>query len=833
MTGPTVFGRKIGGADGADFRVEIALGIDNTAGQGLWAPDANEALWDEGLWNGSELYWIDVTSRALQVQFSTGRDRWEQRFRTGSATFVLDNQDGVFNPDGGRIGDVRFRPGRWIRIIGRPGEVVSSNGQFGFGDTLAGTNLAAAGFPTVDLVSGWEATMRFDTGPAGDRRWMLNAWSDVVLDRSLSVHRASPDDFIFPPLPGNNDNRIDTDRLTDADAGGVTISGTFTPGPGLGTANQTLAGNWSGNAPVRTWLLQLNTNSQLRFVFQDPINGQINTVHPSNLSDGVAYPFTVRWIPGSPVTIEVDGVLHTSAEIGDDMQLSAVPVMIGRQNSGGGFYDGTITTLRVTPDAGTPFRLDGRDVRVDGPLTVAWTDPDGNTLTPEGDINLDAGTTQPGEMVAAVETADGRFTARVAVPDNTDIDVTASWSPGSPIEISVVGIGSDSLPTTGILNTAAVPITFGSRADGGTDQGFVGTLIEATLATSGARARLSGADLEVNGSLDGVAWVDAVGTDWLGSGAVLLAGFASAIDYRSLFVGYIDTIEDIYSPGAGGINARMIAYDFLGNLAIDDPPALETPVPAELSSARVERLLTLADWPVELWEDTIDVGVFDVQSSDLAQSRLEEIQITADSEGGAFYVTGEGFFRFRSRDYLESPASSDVQFVIGDPSGEGVQIEDADTDWSTQRVSNDVRMARTGGQEQRATDDASIGLYQRRTFRRFNLENTNDVDVAFLVDRYLAAFRFDHLRIDSLHVIALSQQAAADLMGMNLADRVRVTVRTLPGWSYTMEAWINGFTFVVTADDWKVVMRVDNVDRTDPFDRSGFDSGFDEEGFGV
>lgn len=412
------------GGNGAEFRVDIALGFDNTAGDGVWAPDPGEALWDQGLWNGGELEWVDVTSRAIMVTAQSGRDRWEQRFRTGNAMFVLDNQDGVFNPDGGLIGDVRFRPGRWIRLSGR-------------------------------------------------------------------------------------------------------------------------------------------VNSE-------------------------------PWIP--------------------------------------------------------------------------------------------------------------------------------LWS------------------------------------------------------------------------------------------------------------GYIDTIEDLYSPGAAGINAKMAGYDHMGNMAIDDPPALETPVPAELSSDRINRILDDAGWDESLRD--IETGIYIMQSSELAQSRLEECQIVADSEGGAFYVSKDGIVTFRNRDYLSSTRSAVPQFTIGDPSGAGVQVDDADTDWSTQRVSNDIRFARRGGTEQRVVDDASISLYQRRTHTRFNLENDDDADVLFLANRFLDAFRFDHIRIDSLSTVALDADAARDLLEVELADRVRATIRTLPGWSYTMEAWINRFTYIVTADDWNVTMQIDNVDRSDPFDRSGFDDGYDD-GYGV
>ena len=297
-----------------------------------------------------------------------------------------------------------------------------------------------------------------------------------------------------------------------------------------------------------------------------------------------------------------------------------------------------------------------------------------------------------------------------------------------------------------------------------------------------------------------------------------------------LWTGYISAIEDVYGPAGASIRSRISAQDHLGNLAINNPPALGTPVPAELSSDRVNRVLDLSGWPEQARRS--DVGFFDVQSSALAQSRLEEIQLTAESEGGAFYQAKDGFTVFRNRDYLLSPRSADVQFAIGQVAG-AVQVLSAKSDWSSERVYNSVTFARAGGNAVTRTDVQSIQMYQQRTSGRNNLQNTDDDDVAFLADRFLDSFRFDKLRVEQLTVTALSDEGADDLLGMELADRVQVTVRNLRGWSFTLDAWINRFTWRITEDDWEVDLIVDNVDISDPFNRSGFVEDAFDEGFGI
>lgn len=304
-----------------------------------------------------------------------------------------------------------------------------------------------------------------------------------------------------------------------------------------------------------------------------------------------------------------------------------------------------------------------------------------------------------------------------------------------------------------------------------------------------------------------------------------------------LFTGQIDTMADRYSPVAASIVGRFQGLDFFAPWQIDDPPALESPVGAgESTDDRVNRVLDAAGWPDETFWRDIQTGVHTMQSTTLAQSRLEELQIAAEAEGGAFFVAANGVPTFKARDWLDTdPRSVNVQIEIGAVPDE-VQILAARTDWSLQRVYGDVRMARKGGTEQRVTDPTSLSLYGDRTFQRFDLECETDLQVQAIADRFLNSHRFDRLRLESIDVVPTTAEAAQALLVTEVGDLVEVTVRTLPGagtppleagWSYTLRAWVQRIVHAIDAEDWIVSLTLENQDRSDPFGRRAFSDGFD------
>jgi hypothetical protein len=297
-----------------------------------------------------------------------------------------------------------------------------------------------------------------------------------------------------------------------------------------------------------------------------------------------------------------------------------------------------------------------------------------------------------------------------------------------------------------------------------------------------------------------------------------------------LWTGAIDTMEDIYTKGAAGINSRFGSMDWGARFQIDDPPALETPIPAgQLTSDRVERILDDADWPDQPGWRVIDVGLHTMSESALAQSRWRELQAAATAEGGSLFMSPDGAVVFRNRDWLVDKLDQPPVFSVGEQGGD-IQVISADTDWSQQRVYNDVRMARVGGSEYRVEDPDSQALYGRRTYTRFDLQVDTDTEVVALADRFLAAFRFDRSRLESIDLVPVTPAGVTKLLGAELGDLIRVTVRTEGTglWQYTGDYFINGIQHQVDSEDWTVSLRIDSADFTVPLLPAAFTDAYTE-----
>ena len=100
------------------FRAEISIGT----GEGeAYLYDDPTSLYDTATYSANEFYWTNVSTRLISCTTTRGRDRYGLSFKAGSATFTFADEDGIFNPDatGLNLGDLRIRPGRFIRLVGK------------------------------------------------------------------------------------------------------------------------------------------------------------------------------------------------------------------------------------------------------------------------------------------------------------------------------------------------------------------------------------------------------------------------------------------------------------------------------------------------------------------------------------------------------------------------------------------------------------------------------------------------------------------------------------------------------------------------------------------
>lgn len=121
-----------------------------------------------------------------------------------------------------------------------------------------------------------------------------------------------------------------------------------------------------------------------------------------------------------------------------------------------------------------------------------------------------------------------------------------------------------------------------------------------------------------------------------------------------LFTGRLEASDDSYGPGGAGVKTTVVAYDALADLHNCNPLALTSlgfPMTGiQMSHERVHAALDRMGWPQG--ERLIQAGNHRVQTSELAQTVLEECMRAAEAEGGELFADTRNRIVFKTRDWL-------------------------------------------------------------------------------------------------------------------------------------------------------------------------------------
>ena len=185
----------------------------------------------------------------------------------------------------------------------------------------------------------------------------------------------------------------------------------------------------------------------------------------------------------------------------------------------------------------------------------------------------------------------------------------------------------------------------------------------------------------------------------------------------TVFSGYVDSWEYDYTiDGDATVTVRVIdAFSYLANQTISSISA-----PAELSGARVKRVLASIGWPLS--RRSVDNGYSTLAAENISGvSVLEYLTKVAQSEFGQFYIDRLGTLTFESRNAISTFSDIRVTNVVGDVNSTS---SDVAFDYSFDRMFNTVTLnndsiSATGT----ASDSASITKYGERV-------NTFDVLIA-------------------------------------------------------------------------------------------------------
>lgn len=163
------------------------------------------------------------------------------------------------------------------------------------------------------------------------------------------------------------------------------------------------------------------------------------------------------------------------------------------------------------------------------------------------------------------------------------------------------------------------------------------------------------------------------------------------------------------------------------------------------------------------------------------QSPLEELRKAeaADNVDAILFISANGTITFLDDGHRSVSPWNTVQATFDDD-GTDVPYADVQVDYSETFLFNKVDVTKTGGTTDTSSDATSISRYLTRPLPLTDLPITDDADVTAIGDALLAKYKDPMNRVTSLTCDLKNDTVSAAVLGLELADRVRI-LRTQPG----------------------------------------------------
>jgi hypothetical protein len=292
-----------------------------------------------------------------------------------------------------------------------------------------------------------------------------------------------------------------------------------------------------------------------------------------------------------------------------------------------------------------------------------------------------------------------------------------------------------------------------------------------------------------------------------------------------VYQGYAQAWEETFVPGHVDGFVTVPCLDEMSMLSAFDGVA-QTPAGAgEKSGQRIHRVLDNARYA---GARNVELGKVTLQATTLAANATAELKLTADSEGGAFWVDTDGTVMFAQQYALiENLRSNTIQATFGDGSGGELPCSDIAVAYNGDLVRNIVSYTRVGGTAQLSADDASRQVYRDRRESRTDLVCETDAQALGLAEFFVAQFKDPEQRVTQIKVKPRAKPAALFpvVLGLQVRDLVRVVVRPLGGGTITRDCHISGISHRVTGDDWETTFDLASASVYQTYATSRFDVG--------
>lgn len=185
-----------------------------------------------------------------------------------------------------------------------------------------------------------------------------------------------------------------------------------------------------------------------------------------------------------------------------------------------------------------------------------------------------------------------------------------------------------------------------------------------------------------------------------------------------------------------------------------------------------------------------DLGVSQMLEFSPTDAQLVEyIQTIADTEGGEWYIDGEGYVTFKDRRSRLTKLTPKT--IFGDGAGE-IPFEGSETvfAYDPTYVFNDIVVTRVNGVVSNAQDQNSLTDYFPRSYQRtlYNLSDSEAVDAAYFL---LSRYKDPQVRPEKIILTPARNPAVwATALGVEIGDLVRVNTRPLGGVNISVDCFV-------------------------------------------
>ena len=271
-----------------------------------------------------------------------------------------------------------------------------------------------------------------------------------------------------------------------------------------------------------------------------------------------------------------------------------------------------------------------------------------------------------------------------------------------------------------------------------------------------------------------------------------------------IFYGKADSWDDSYiGVGKDGITT-VVVFDALADLGGFDGLEQTAVGAGELAGARISRIAVNAGFT---GSTILDTGVNTMQSTTLAQNALQDIGLTADSDGGYVWADASGALVYHDQYApLTKTRSNTSQFTFG-PGASEVNYQDVNVSYDSTLIFNVISFARAGGTTYTTTNQDSVALYRKNlTYRRLDLICETDIQASTLADAFLGKYKDAEYRIDDCMVNPAANPTINWPLVLNALIRDRVTGKvTAPGGTaISKQLFIDGVSHSISDNGWRV-----------------------------